>query len=289
MNEYKANKLQKYITESHLITINKSFKIRIHNSLYKNYLNKVYDSGIKCFANYIEEINSLNIKYPGNANPTFYIYIVPDESFKELLGFSSNENIKGGGKPVTSYDLDSFPYAYGVSSNVIANRNNPNVMQDANSIHELAHLVHSIFFKMKNRLLAEGIADAITFYTLNYEEKLEQYRKCIKELTEDKILSAKELIKIENNFDQLPLIKGYSCSFSITYISSYLFIRACLETIESNFKLNRLEATQKLLEIIMTSPCTNEWGIFDIATSIKTPPEELLYSKKLQMEIIKRY
>lgn len=287
MNEYKINALEQYIKESKIITITDYFKIRLSNELYIKYSNHLYDDGLNCFLDYINEIRSLNFKYPGNANPIFFMYIVPNDNFKELLGFAKNFNYSGGGRPVESYDLDGFPTAYGVSSNIVEGRKNPNIIRNTNSIHEFAHLVQSFFFQNKGRFWAEGMAEAITFYTLDYENKLIEHRKCLKELTEEQILSAKDLIKIDNNFDTEPIIPDTSCSFSITYISAYLFIRGLIQIIEEKFKLNRIEATQKLLEIIRVSPCSHEWGVFDVATSIGINKEELLYSKKMQMNIIK--
>lgn len=288
MQTYKINPLQKYIIESKVIVINDYFKVRIANSLYEKYTKKNYDNGIKCFSNYINEIKNLNIKYPGNANPIFYIYIVPNDTFKELLGFDNDLDIFGGGRPVIAHELDSFPNAYGVSSNIIEKRNNQSIMQNVNSLHEIAHLIHSVFYQYKNRFISEGIADVIPLYILDYESKFPAYLECIKELTEDKILSAKELINCENSFDRDPLIKNGSCSFSITYISSYLFIRGCVETIENTLKINRIEALQKLLEILKISTCINEWGVFDIANAIGIPQETLLYDKDMQLKIIKK-
>lgn len=288
MYTYKSSPLQKYIDNSIVININKYFKIRIAENLEDKYKTHIYDKGINHFANYVEQIRNLDFKYPGNANPIFYMYIVPNKNFKEILGFPENLDLKGGGRPVYSYDLDGFPYAYGVSSNIIEERNNPNIMQNTNSIHEFAHLLHSLFFQFKNKFISEGLAEAITFYTLDYESKFNEHRNCIKELAEDKILSAKELIQAENNFDTELIIPNTSCSFRITYISSYLFIRCCIETIEKKFNLNRIKATQKLLEMLRVSANINEWLVFDIANAIGVPQDELLYEKKLQFNIVKK-
>lgn len=232
MNTYKQDQLQKYINDTKLIIINDYFRIRLSKELLVKYNNHLYDEGLNNFKRYVEVIKQLNINYPYNATPIFYMYIVPDENFKELLGFANDEKITSGGRPVNCYDLDGFPNAYGVSSNIVEGRSHPSIMQDANSIHEFAHLIHSIFFKDKNRFIAEGIADAITLYILDYESKMKDYQELIKSLKKEDILSAQELIKIENDFDIEPMIKNKSCSFEKTYISAYLFIRTCIETIE---------------------------------------------------------
>lgn len=85
--------------------------------------------------------------YPANANPIFYVYIVPDNNFQELLNFPLNRNTKGGGRPVTCFDLDGFSTAYGISNNLLENRGKSSLMTKENNIHEFAHLVHGIFFE----------------------------------------------------------------------------------------------------------------------------------------------
>jgi len=74
------------------------------------------------------------------------------------------------------------------------------------------------------------------------------------------------------------------CSFDLSYISSYLFVRGCIETLEAKFSLNKINATQKFLELIRSSACTGEWLIFDIANALDVPKEELLNGKSLQIE-----
>ena len=102
----------------------------------------------KCY----ELIKKVNIKYPDNSNPILYIYIVPDDNYAEMLGRPSIfNNGTGGGKPVKSFDKDSFYYAYGVSQNRCENHpEKTNIMNFANNVHELAHLVHGEFFRKNN-------------------------------------------------------------------------------------------------------------------------------------------
>lgn len=113
-------------------------------------------------------INTLEIKYPGNANPVFYIYIVPDDNYSKLLKIPSTfDKGKGGGKPVRCYDLDGFNSAYGLSQNMLENKldKDKNISRIENKIHELSHIIHSQFFLI-NQTICEGFAEALPLFAL---------------------------------------------------------------------------------------------------------------------------
>jgi len=288
METYQANILKEYIDKSELIIINEDLRIRLSKELLEKYNQGLYENGLSQMLDCIKQIKSLGIKYPANADPIFYIYIVPNENFRELLNFPSYRNYKGGGKPVSAYDLDSFNSAYGVSNSMLENRKEMNIMQVVNNIHEFAHLVHSMFFN-KDRLLSEGFAEALPLYTLDYESSFDEHRKMLKTLTEEQLLSAQQLIGLADNnkFNTGAIIPDKSCAFDFSYISSYLFVRGCLETIASKFNLDRVSATQRFLEIVKQSQCTHQWLIYDIANAIGIPQEELLNGKEMQFNVIK--
>lgn len=287
MDRYKTDKLKEYIEQSEILIINKDLHIHLSKDLLKKYDAGIYSEGIKHIVSCINKIKKLQIKYPANAKPIFYVYIVPNENFRELLNYPSHIKTKGGGRPVTSYDLDGFNEAYGISSNLLENQTKPNIMQEVNTIHELAHLVHSMFFN-KDRLISEGFAEALPLYTMEYENIWEEHQQMLKELPEDKILSAQQLIEItsNNNFNIGAVMPNKSCSFDCSYISSYLFVRGCLEAIASKFNINKVEATQKFLEIVKQSNSYNQWLIYDIANAIGIPQEKLLNSKEIQINTI---
>ena len=285
---YQDDKLKEYIDKSALKIVDQTLHIRLSEKLSKKYDSGVYDNAIKSFKKYVKQIQNLNLKYPANANPIFYIYIVSDTDFVELLQFPDKTK-KGGGRPVQSYDLDSFNSAYGVSQNIFENfPEDPNLTREVNHIHELAHLVHSMFFQ-KNRFVSEGFAEAFVLYTMRYEDKFKEHHNAIKNLKSNQIFTINELLKMEkeNIFFGKMLIPNQSCSFDLSYISSYLAIRACLEKISSKFNMDRIEATQKFLEIIKFSKFTNEWLVFDIADTLGFPRDELLAQKSLQIETLK--
>lgn len=159
---YTYDQLQKYIKESELVVMNDDFKVRLSKDLLEKYKQNLYSQKLLSIEENIKQINKLGIKYPDNTKPVFYLYIVPDKDFVKLLNFPKDRTYKGGGKAVPSYDLDGFKSAFGISNNILENRAKPSMMQTINTIHELAHLVHSMFF-YKNRFISEGFAEALPY------------------------------------------------------------------------------------------------------------------------------
>jgi len=288
MQEYQKDKLKEYIENSELINISENFRIRLSKDLLENYNKGLYNDRLVIMGEHIKLINDLGIKYPANAKPIFYFYIVPTDNFRELLNFPSHRNYVAGGKPVPSYDLDGFNMAYGVSENVLTNKKNYNIMYVVNNIHEFAHLVHSMFFN-KDKFISEGFAEALPLYTMDYESQFDEHREMLQSLQENQVLSAQQLIELadKSNFDAGAVIPNKSCGFDISYISSYLFVRGCLEKIVDNYNLNRIQATQKFLEIVRESQRTHQRLIFDIANAIGLPQDELLNGKSMQFKVIK--
>ena len=76
------------------------------------------------------------------------------------------------------------------------------------------------------------------------------------------------------HFDDQVLLEAYEVSFEH-------------DGIEKKFKLHKIEAMQKFLEIIKNSNYYNEWLIFDIANVLEINKEELLNKKEMQIHIIK--
>ena len=222
-------------------------------------------------------IDRLNIKFPGNAHPILYVYIVPDDNYAELLNFPSiYDNGKGGGKPVCCYILEN------------KSSEETDIFVIENEIHELAHIIHSQFFN-KNQFICEGFAEALTLYGLGFEEIFDEHRNSIINLNEDQIFSAKELLNSEkfNSYGTKSISQNVSCSFRLSYISSYLFVRGCMETIVKKHNLSKEQSIEYFLEIVRESDYVNEWLIFDIADALDLPREELLNGKQMQLEILK--
>lgn len=290
MKEYSVDELRKYIEKSELLIISDNLHIRLSKELLEKYDQGLYNNELAQLQKNIDQINALGVKYPAQAKPIFYIYIVPDYNFAKLLTYPITLSNKGGGRPVTSYDLDGFKEAYGLSNNMLENRRTLNITQEENNIHELAHIVYSMFSN-SDRFLNEGFAEALPLYTMDYENVFDEHREMIKLLLEDQILTAEQLIDlaINKNFNAGVIAPNKSCSFDISYISSYLFVRGCIEAISKKFNLDKIQATQKYLEIVMQSNCMNQWLVYDIANAIGIPQEELFSGKKMQLEIIANF
>lgn len=287
---YEKNKLKEYIKNSELRVFNKDIKVRLSKELAIKYDKGYYNEYLNNISKYIKMIKKLNIKYPGNAKPVLYVYIVPDNNYRELLGIPEKyDNDKGGGKPVMCYDLDGFSSAYGLSQNILENKNKEtDISKVENEIHELSHIVHSQFFN-KNLIISEGFAEALPLYGLNMEKDFTEHKNALLNLEEEQILSVQEILKLEKDgtFGIETILQNKTCSFRISYISSYLFVRGCMEIIAKKFDLKKEDAVQRFLEIVRESECINEWLIFDIADALDLSREELLNGKQIELEVLK--
>ena len=289
---YEKNKLKEYIKNSELRVFNKDIKVRLSKELAIKYDKGYYNEYLNNISKYIKMIKKLNIKYPGNAKPVLYVYIVPDNNYRELLGIPEKyDNGKGGGKPVMCYDLDGFSSAYGLSQNILENKNKEtDISKVENEIHELSHIVHSQFFN-KNLIISEGFAEALPLYGLNMEKDFTEHKNALLNLEEEQILSVQEILKLEKDgtFGIETILQNKTCSFRISYISSYLFVRGCMEIIAKKFDLKKEDAVQRFLEIVRESECINEWLIFDIADALDLSREELLNGKQIELEVLKSF
>lgn len=287
---YEKNKLKEYIKNSELRVFNKDIKVRLSKELAIKYDKGYYNEYLNNISKYIKMIKKLNIKYPGNAKPVLYVYIVPDNNYRELLGIPEKyDNGKGGGKPVMCYDLDGFSSAYGLSQNILENKNKEtDISKVENEIHELSHIVHSQFFN-KNLIISEGFAEALPLYGLNMEKDFTEHKNALLNLEEEQILSVQEILKLEKDgtFGIETILQNKTCSFRISYISSYLFVRGCMEIIAKKFDLKKEDAVQRFLEIVRESECINEWLIFDIADALDLSRKELLNGKQIELEVLK--
>ena len=287
---YEKNKLKEYIKNSELRVFNKDIKVRLSKELAIKYDKGYYNEYLNNISKYIKMIKKLNIKYPGNAKPVLYVYIVPDNNYRELLGIPEKyDNGKGGGKPVMCYDLDGFSSAYGLSQNILENKNKEtDISKVENEIHELSHIVHSQFFN-KNLIISEGFAEALPLYGLNMEKDFTEHKNALLNLEEEQILSVQEILKLEKDdtFGIETILQNKTCSFRISYISSYLFVRECMEIIAKKKKKKKEDAVQRFLEIVRESECINEWLIFDIADALDLSREELLNGKQIELEALK--
>ncbi len=287
---YQKDTLREYVQNSELRIFSNRIKVRLSRDLAIRYDKGAYTDFLSKLDEVFALIDTLHIIYPGNAKPFFYVYIVPDDNYAELLQFPSvYDKGKGGGKPVRCYDLDGFNSALGLSQNMFeCSTENMSIARVENDIHELAHIVHSMFFH-GNQTICEGFAEALPLYALGLENEFDEHREALLALSEDQILTAQELLNSEKDgtFGTESVLPNRTCSFRLSYISSYLFVRGCMETIARKENLTPAQAVMRFLEIVRHSNCSNEWLIYDIAEEIGIDKDELLDGKRIQMEVLK--
>lgn len=273
--------LREYIDKSELRIISNDFHVRMSKKLAKNFDAGLYNSMLIEHKKCIREIKSLNIKYPANAKPVFYMYIVPDDRFIELLDFPY-KNAKGGGRPVASYDMDGFNSAYGTSQNSLLDDGKISVERHVNRVHEYAHLVQHKF-GFCPQIFGEGFAELVPWYVLEYEKKVPEHFKAMSAL--NKIYTANELLESVAFSDK---VTGKTCSFQPSYISSYLLSRAIAERIRIKYKLSRKQAIQKLLELYGFTKYSKQWFILELAEIIGMDAKKLLDSTEYQIKMLKQ-
>lgn len=282
MPDLSKNALREYISNSEMrVIVDGVFNARMSADIAKKFDSGEYDFAINEQKNCIKELQSLNIKYPANAKPVFYMYIVPDDNFVELLKYPHN-NRKGGGKPVASYDLDGFNSAYGASQNTLTFTKAISIDKHVNNIHEYAHLIQGEF-AMPSQFFCEGFAELVPWYALQYESRVPEHFAMMKSLK--KIYSANDLINSGNFLD---VVENKTCSFQPSYISAYLWSRAVTEQIRKKFNLSREQTIQKLLEFYAFTGRRNQFFVIELAHLIGMDPDKLLNSTEYQMEMLKQ-
>lgn len=290
MSEFKKDKLREYIKNSEIRVYNENIKVRLSAELAVKYDKGLYDNYLKYTSECYELLLNLNLKYPSNAKPIYYLYIVPFDQFVELLGYPDQfNNGTGGAKPVNCYDLDGFAHAFGTSDNLCENfiREEKGIAFFENEIHELSHLIHINFVK-ETKILKEGFAETIPLYILNLQKKYTSHTEALINLEEHQILTAEELLEEEDKymFGVTEILPNKTCSFRSSYISSYLFVRGCIKKIEEKYKLNKVDSLQKFFKMLYSSKYINAWLIFDIADFLGLDRDQLLTGKALQLSVL---
>lgn len=284
---YQEDYLRNYIKESELRVFNDRIKVRLSRELAIKYDLGVYTNFLTRIENEMKMLDKLKIKYPANAKPILYIYVVPDDNFTFLLQMPTlfYKDKKSGGKPVTCYDLDGFPLAYGLSQNCLENKETDNL---ENELHELSHIVLSQFL-LGNQVISEGIAETLPLYGLRLEEKFEKHKQVIATLEENNIYSLKELLnkQRDGSYGNDAVLSNMTCSFRLSYISSYLFVRGLLERVEEKYLLPTTEAINYLFSILRGNRgYANEFLIYDIADALELSHDELLNKKDMQKKAL---
>ncbi len=290
MEEFKKDKLREYIENSELRIFNDNMKVRLSTELAKKYDMGLYNDYLEYSNECYDLLQNLNLNYPSNAKPIYYLYIVPFDQYVELLGYPAKFNKgKGGGKPVNCFDLDGFSWAFGISDNLCESfiKEKKGIAYYENEIHELAHLIHSNFFN-ESSLLKEGIAETIPLYILDLQNKYVDHTEALLDMDESQISTAEELLNEEENnqFGVAELLPNKSCSFRYSYISSYLFVRGCIKKIEEKYSVDKIKGLQMFLEMLYNCRYKSAWRIFDIADFLGLDRIQLLEGKDLQLNVL---
>lgn len=287
MNEFKKDNLREYIKNSELRIFNENIKVRLSKELAIRYDNGFYDNYLEYTSECYKLLYNLNLNYPSNAKPIYYLYIVPFDQYVELLGYPDNFNKgNGGGKPVNCFDIDGFSYAFGISDNLCENfeKDKKSIAYFENEIHELSHIFHSNFFR-NSTILGEGFAETIPLYILDLQKQYTNHTQTLIDLEEKQILTVEELLneEEENSFGVTELLPNKTCSFRLSYISSYLFVRGCIITLEKKHNIDKIKGLQLFLEMLYSSKYISTWLMFDIADFLEIDRNILLNSKDLQL------
>lgn len=287
MNEFKKDKLREYIKNSEFRIFNENIKVRLSKELAIRYDKGYYDNYLEYTNECYKLLYKLNLNYPSNAKPIYYLYIVPFDQYVELLGYPDKFNKgNGGGKPVNCFDIDGFSHAFGISDNLCENfeKDKKSIAYFENEIHELSHILHSNFFR-NSTILGEGFAETIPLYILDLQKQYTNHTQALIDLDEKQILTVEELLneEEEDSFGVTELLSNKTCSFRLSYISSYLFVRGCIKTIEEKHNIDKIKGLQLFLEMLYSSKYMSTWLMFDIADFLEIDRNILLRSKDLQL------
>ena len=274
--------LYEYIKESEKrVIIDRVFCARMSKEIAEKFDAGQYDVQIAEHKKCINELTKMQIKYPENTKPVFYLYIVPDENFVELLRYPYTDR-KCGGRPVDSYDEDGFNAAYGSSQNLLASDKLVNMNQHVNNIHEYAHLIQGQF-GYRDQMFGEGFAELVPWYVMEYDKKSSLHIAAMRSM--DKIYTANELLSNVKFSDR---VQNMTCSFQPSYMSSYLWVRAVVEHIRSKFNLSRVSATQKFLELYHNIKFGKQLFVKELAKEIGMDADKLLNSAEYQIAALKQ-
>ncbi len=274
--------LRDYIKESeYRVIIDGVFCARMSSDIAKNFDAGRYDIQIAEHKKCINELNKMQIRYPANAKPIFYLYIVPDENFAELLRYPYKDR-KGGGRPVDCYDMDGFNTAYGSSQNLLISDRPISMEQHINNIHEYAHLIQHLFGS-DAQMFGEGFAELVPWYVMEYDKKNPIHVGAMRSM--NKIYTANELLSSIEFSDSVPHM---TCSFQPSYMSSYLWVRAVVEHIRLTSNLSRVSATQKFLELYRNIKFGKQWFVKELAKEIGMDADKLLNSTEYQSNVLKQ-
>ncbi|MBP5485719.1 MAG: hypothetical protein J6Y07_03375 [Alphaproteobacteria bacterium] len=271
--------LRDYLKNSELRIADKNLYFRMSPELAQRYDAGVYDLAVSEQVGCIYELMSLQL-LPNN-DKKFYVYLVPDERFVELLLYPYKDKEQGG-RPVQCFDKDGLNIAYGSSQNLFILEKASGRLSHVMDLHEYAHLIQ-YEFECKDLLFNEGFAELVPWYLLGYENRTQSHINAV--LNTD-IYTAGQILGIPDVFSDV--VENRPASFQKSYISSYIFIRTIIEKIEEKYNLDKVSAAKLWLKRIQETRKNRGWLVKELAEKLGLDADKLLNTTEYQKEVLQK-
>ncbi len=234
--------LADFLQDSEVRIVNDNLHFRMLPAVAKNYDHGMYDAAVDMWVDLVAEISRIGIRSPDKKKKVFYIYFVPDDFYSHMSGY---ENTLG--KPEVGADADGFVYALCYLQQVLlpgTQTDKLNLFNRVTKLHELSHLVHSVFGK-NPFWFGEGVAEIVPWYLLGYEKRIPTHLKWMRALPQIYTL---EDFSNGQGFSREKVEKKIS-SYRTGYVSMYLITRAIVSGIAKKLKISPVAAVQKFLDL----------------------------------------
>lgn len=253
-----------FITEE----VSDNLLIKMPRDIYKKYKAAGAENFIKIISKNIETVLQINIDYP--QKPVFTFMVLHEgEEFKKMAGGPFESGMAG---------MRCCPGALAIDEAYFLNFKNT---YDIGLIHELAHIMHGMFFELGR--ISEGFAEIIPFYILGLED--ETQKEIIRNLKPEEIYTVAALQKGGMFQDKENSAKRMRAQHRKTYISMYLWMRGYLQALEKQRNIDKIEALNIVLAEFQKAgnmPNSQERNNH-IAALIGLSPETVFRSAALQL------
>lgn len=272
--------LNDYVKKSQVRIVNANLRFRMLPDVVKKYDTGMYAKVTDMWADLVQEMDRVKIKYPNNKKSIFYIYFVPDDFYSHMPGY---ENIIG--KPMPCADGDGFVSALCYVQSTLTkgepNSDKDNVFNRVIKLHELSHCISSNFGDTPFPF-SEGFSEIIPWYILGYEKQIPTHLKWMRALP--KIYS---LADFSNGNVIYARIDKKIASYRTSYISLYLVTRAIISNIARRYKISPCMAAQKFLDLWHNFKGNAYRGLVECYASVAGMDiEKLLYTCEYQNAVL---
>ena len=271
--------LRDYLKNSELRIAERNLCFRMSPEFAQKYDAGVYNLAISEQIGCIHELMTLNLL--SNNDKKFYVYLVPDDRFVDLLVYPYKDR-KQGGRPVQCFDKDGLNIAYGSSQNLFILEKESGQLSHVMDLHEYAHLIQ-YEFACKHLLFNEGFAELVPWYLLDYENQIQSH---INTVLNNDIYTAGQILGTPNVFSDV--VENRPASFQRSYISSYIFIRSIIEKIQEKRNLNKIDATKLWLKWIQETKKNRGFLVMEFAEKLDLDADKLLNTTEYQKEVLQK-